>query len=289
MQFKGLGVAMVTPFAQDNTIDYPALEKLTKHLIAGNTNYLVVQGTTGESVTLTENEKAATLDFIIEVNNKKLPIVLGMGGNNTQALIKKLKEDSFDGVDAFLSVSPYYNKPTQEGVYQHYMALAEVAPKPIILYNVPGRTASNMLPETVCRLAEHENIIGIKEAAGNMEQAMTLIKDTPEDFLVISGDDALTMPFVLAGGDGVISVVGNAYPKLFSEMVQAALQGNVERAREIHYQLFDLINALFLEGNPGGIKEVLSLLNICENYLRLPLVNVCEKTKKLLYNLVAGI
>ncbi|MGY6562678.1 MAG: 4-hydroxy-tetrahydrodipicolinate synthase [Luteibaculaceae bacterium] len=289
MQFKGLGVAMVTPFDRENAVDFPALEKLTNHLIQGGVNYLVVQGTTGESVTLSAKEKLATLEFIKEVNKGRVPLVLGVGGNNTESLYSSLTETHLAGVDAVLSVSPYYSKPTQEGIFQHYVHLADKSAKPIILYNVPGRTASNMLPDTVCRLAEHQNIIGIKEAAGNMEQAMTLIKNTPEDFLVISGDDALTMPFIAAGGDGVISVVGNAYPKLFGKMVWAALNDKLDEAREIHYQLFDLINALFLEGNPGGIKEVLAMLSICENHLRLPLVNVSEKTKKQLYGLVASI
>jgi len=289
MQYKGLGVAMVTPFSENRNIDYPALERLTKHLINGGVNYLVVQGTTGESVTLTEKEKVASLHFITEVNAGKLPIVLGLGGNNTTEILEKLTEEKLQGVNAILSVSPYYNKPTQAGIFQHYTAIADKSPRPIILYNVPGRTGSNILPDTVYKLAEHENIIGIKEAAGNMEQAMHLIKNTPKDFHVISGDDALTMPFLAAGGVGVISVVGNAFPKQFSEMVWAAINNDYNKAREIHYKLYDLIQALFIDGNPGGVKEVLRLLTITDDYLRLPLVNVTESTKKLLYKLVASI
>tara|TARA_R110001592_G_scaffold36893_2_gene123615 strand:- start:7107 stop:7985 length:879 start_codon:yes stop_codon:yes gene_type:complete len=279
--FKGTGVAIVTPFKADKIVDYNALEKLVNHLIDNGINYLVVQGTTGESVTLTKQEKAETLAFIIKINNGRLPIVLGIGGNCTQTVVDTLKSTDLTGVDAILSVSPYYNKPTQEGIYQHYKAVSEVSPLPIILYNVPGRTSSNILPATTLRLAnDFSNIIAIKEASGNLEQCMTIIQNKPKDFLVISGDDALVLPFMACGGDGVISVIANAFPKGFSNMTKAALNGDFNTAKELHYKHIEIIHYLFVDGNPAGVKAVLKMLNITGDDVRLPLVNISENTLK---------
>lgn len=277
--FRGTGVAIVTPFKSDKSVDYEALEKLIEHLIQNGIDYLVVQGTTGESVTLTNEEKAKTLAFVIKVTKNRLPIVLGLGGNCTQTILDYLHSSDLSGVDAILSVSPYYNKPTQEGIYQHYKAIASATTKPIILYNVPGRTSSNILPATTLRLArDFKNIIGIKEASGNLEQCMEIIKNKPNEFLVISGDDALTLPFIASGGDGVISVLANAFPKGFSAMVNAALSGNLKEAQDLHYKHFDIIHYLFCEGNPAGIKATLKVLGITGDTVRLPLVNVSDTT-----------
>jgi 4-hydroxy-tetrahydrodipicolinate synthase len=274
-QFRGTGVAMVTPFDASNKVDVNALSNLTEFLIKGGVNYLVVLGTTGESVTLTESEKQLVLNTIVQTNAGRLPIVLGMGGNDTARLVETIDKQNLEHVDALLSVSPYYNKPTQEGLYAHYSAISAASPKPIILYNVPGRTASNLLPKTVFRLAnDFENIIGIKEAAGDITQAMQLIQGCPKEFLVISGDDAITFPFVTVGGDGVISVVGNAYPEEFSTMVRHALNGEVEQAKKIHYGLLKIIDQLFVEGNPAGIKAAMKLLGLHEDVIRLPLVKM---------------
>lgn len=288
-KFTGLGVAMVTPFDSNKKVDYKGLEKLTNHLITNGTDYLVVQGTTGESAVLSSEEKQSVLDFVIEINKGRLPIVLGVGGNHTQAVCSTLEKGLTKGVDGILSVSPYYNKPTQAGIYEHYRAIANSTDLPIILYNVPGRTASNMLPNTTIQLAtDFDNIVAVKEASGNLEQVMTIIQDRPsKDFLVISGDDALTLPMIAAGADGVISVVGNAFPAEFSGMVHHALSGNFEEAKPLHYQLFKIILGLFEEGNPGGVKEVLKFLNICGNDMRLPLVNVSDATSRKLYQLIA--
>ena len=280
-RLKGMGVAMVTPFNKNGEIDFDALKKLTQFLIDNQTDYLVVQGTTGESPVLSEDEKLKVLKTVIEVNSGSLPIVYGIGGNNTLEVAKKLASFNIEGVDAFLSVSPYYNKPTQEGIFQHYKAISEHSKLPIILYNVPGRTSSNVTAETTLRIANAcENVIAIKEASGSFEQIMDIIQDKPSNFLVISGDDAITMPFIAAGGDGVISVVGNGFPKLFSEMVNTGLNGDIEKSKTTHYKVLPIIKHLFSEGNPAGIKEVLSYLNIMEPHLRLPLVNVSENTKK---------
>lgn len=286
--FKGVGVALVTPFQADGSIDFSSLEKLVNHQIKNGTDYLVVQGTTGESATLTSEEKTAVLDFIIEINNKRLPIVLGIGGNNTAAVVETLKNTDLSKVDGILSVSPYYNKPSQEGIYQHYKAISAATTKPIILYNVPGRTMSNVLPQTTLRLAnECKNIVAVKEASGNLEQIMEIIQNKPEGFLVLSGDDALTLPHIAIGGDGVISVVANAFPRRFSNMVHAALDNNMDEARNYHYQLIKVIQQMFADGNPGGVKHVLQLLGITKEHLRLPLVPVNETVKKKLYELTA--
>jgi 4-hydroxy-tetrahydrodipicolinate synthase len=279
-KFKGLGVAMITPFNADRSIDFAALTALTEFLIQGGVNYLVVQGTTGESPVLSKQEKAAVLKCVADANNKRLPIVYGVGGNNTDAIAESFKELDKNIVDGILSVSPYYNKPTQEGIYQHYKVLANSTDLPIILYNVPGRTASNVLPDTTLRLAnEFKNIVAIKEASGNMEQIMDLIQRKPTDFLIISGDDGITLPILAAGGDGVISVVGNAFPHSFSAMVRAAMSNDMDKARELHYLLFPIIPMLFAEGNPAGIKECTASLGITKNTVRLPLVNVSDNLK----------
>src|SRR5690606_19345967 len=274
-------------FKKDLSVDVEALKNIVKFNIDGGVEYLVVLGTTAETATLSKEEQTLVKQTIIDANNGKLPLVLGVGGNNTLEVVSQLNADNLKGFDAILSVSPYYNKPTQEGIYQHFKMIAENSPLPIIIYNVPGRTASNMLPSTVVRLAnDFKNIIGIKEAAGDMVQAMELIRSTPNDFLVISGDDIITLPKVLAGGAGVISVIGEAFPKEFSEMVRLGLKREVDAAYKIHYKLTDAINMIFEQGNPGGVKEVFKHLGLCENYLRLPLVNVNEDLSNRLANFV---
>lgn len=275
--FVGTGVALVTPFKKDFSVDFEALKKIVNHVIDGGVEYLVVLGTTGEPATLTSEEKELVIDTIVKANNKRLPLVLGVGGNNTMQLLEELKTRDFSEFSAILSVSPYYNKPTQEGIYQHFSAIAKASPIPVILYNVPGRTASNMLPSTVLRLAnEFSNIIGIKEAAGDIVQAMKIIQGKPKDFLVISGDDMITLPMVLAGGSGVISVIGEGFPKEFSQMVRLGLERKVEEAYELHYKIADATDMIFEQGNPAGIKQVFKALGLAENTVRLPLVEVNE-------------
>jgi len=287
-KFKGTGVAIVTPFNEDKSVDYNSLEKLVNHLIDNGIDYLVVQGTTGESVTLTKEEKEATLAFIQKINNGRLPIVLGIGGNCTTTVVDAFQTTDLTGVDAILSVSPYYNKPTQEGIYQHYRALAGATELPIILYNVPGRTSSNVLPETTLRLArDFNNIIAVKEASGSLEQCMEIINNKPEGFLVISGDDAITLPFIASGGDGVISVIANAFPDGFSSMVRAALSNDMNSARKLHYKYFEMIHYLFVEGNPAGVKAALKILKVTGDAVRLPLVNVGQKTFDKIKELIA--
>ena len=275
--FVGTGVALVTPFKKDFSVDTEALVRIVNHVIDGGVEYLVVLGTTAETATLNKEEKELVIKTVLEANNKRLPIVLGVGGNNTAEVVAELKSRNFDGIDAVLSVSPYYNKPTQEGIYQHFKAISENSPLPIIIYNVPGRTGSNMLPATVLRLAnDFKNIVGVKEAAGDIVQAMKIIQHKPKDFLVISGDDMITLPMVLAGGAGVISVIGEGYPKQFSEMVRLGLERKVDEAYALHYQIADSIDMIFEQGNPGGIKEIFKALDIADNTMRLPLVNVNE-------------
>lgn len=276
--FKGAGVALVTPFQADMSIDFPALRRLVQEQIDGGTNYLVVQGTTGESPTLNSDEKKQVLETVLEVNNGKLPVVYGAGGNNTLSVIEAFKKIP-KGVDGILSVAPYYNKPTQAGYLAHYKALASETDLPIILYNVPGRTGSNVLAETTLELAEIKNIVAMKEASGNMEQIMEIIRCKPENFLVLSGDDAITLPLIAAGADGVISVVANSFPKQFSQMVTSALNGDFETARKIHYDLLPVTKLLFAEGNPGGVKIALEELGWMKPYMRLPLVQVSEGLK----------
>jgi len=275
--FVGTGVALVTPFKKDFSVDFDALEKIVNYVIEGGVEYLVVLGTTGEPATLTSEEKESVIDAIIKINNKRLPLVLGVGGNNTMQLVEELNTRDFSAFSAILSVSPYYNKPTQEGIYQHFSAIAKASPLPVILYNVPGRTASNMLPSTVLRLAhEFPNIIGIKEAAGDIVQAMKIIQHKPKDFLVISGDDMITLPMVLAGGSGVISVIGEGFPKEFSQMVRLGLERKVDEAYELHYKIADATDMIFEQGNPAGIKQVFKARGLSENTVRLPLIAVNE-------------
>ncbi|MBX2982816.1 MAG: 4-hydroxy-tetrahydrodipicolinate synthase [Flavobacteriales bacterium] len=287
-RFRGLGVALVTPFRANGAIDHAALAKVIEHQITGGIDYLVVMGTTGESATISTEEKKHLLAQVIEVVHNRIPIVFGIGGNNTAEVVEQLQAFDMDGVDAILSVSPYYNKPTQEGIYQHYKALAQVSLRPIILYNVPGRTMSNIAAETTLRLArDFKNIIAIKEASGNLDQVGLILKHRPEDFLVISGDDALTLPILALGGDGVISVVGNGLPEEFARLVHAALKGDFQTAQKEHLNLIELITLLFVEGNPGGIKEVLKALGLCDVHMRLPLVPVSEGTAKKIYQALA--
>lgn len=287
-KFTGLGVAMITPFAKDGSVDYDSLEKLTEHLVSNGVDYLVVMGTTGENPTILQDEQRRILDRVIETNEGRKPVVFGVGGNNTAALTDKLNSMNYDGVDAILSVSPYYNKPNQEGIYQHYNALADASKAPIIIYNVPGRTGSLIQPETTLRVAEHENIIATKEASGSMDVCMEVIRNKPEDFMVISGDDAYTLPYIGMGMKGVISVIGNAYPKTFSQMVHYALDSNMENARYLHYKLLPLMNAIFADGNPGGIKAVLKDLGIIsDEFMRMPLQPVKPEVRKLISELVS--
>jgi 4-hydroxy-tetrahydrodipicolinate synthase len=280
-EFVGTGVALITPFKKDFSVDTKALANIVEFQIQGGIDYLVVLGTTAETATLIEEEKQLVIETIVKANNKRLPLVLGVGGNNTSQVVEELKNRDLSSFSAVLSVSPYYNKPTQEGIYQHFKAIAEASPLPIILYNVPGRTASNVLPTTVLRLAkDFKNIIGIKEAAGDIVQAMKLIQHKSKGFLVISGDDMITLPMVLAGGAGVISVIGEGFPKQFSTMVRVGLEGDCKKAYNIHYQLVDIIDMIFEQGNPAGIKEIFKVLKLSENTLRLPLVNVNEDLAK---------
>lgn len=287
-KFKGTGVAIVTPFNKDNNPDMKALGKLVDFIIKGGVEYVVALGTTGEASTLTSEEKRAVVDTVIESVDKRVPIVLGLGGNNTQEILNSLQKSAdFNHIDAILSVSPYYNKPNQRGIYQHYKAIAEASPVPVILYNVPGRTSSNISAETTVKLAEDfKNIIAIKEASGNLEQCMKIIKNKPKDFMVISGDDLITLPMIACGADGVISVVANAFPTDFSEMTRQILKGNVEEAQRLHYKLTDIIEQLFADGNPAGVKAVLEMLNICSANVRLPLVKVNKATQNALTEMV---
>ena len=275
--FVGTGVALVTPFKEDLSVDTDALANLVKNQIENGIEYLVVLGTTAETSTLTREERELIKETVKTANAGKLPLVLGIGGNNTAAVTEELKTSDLDGFEAILSVSPFYNKPTQEGIYRHFKAISEASPLPIILYNVPGRTASNVLPETVNRIARDlDNIIGVKEAAGDIVQAMKLISLVPEDFMVISGDDMITLPMTLAGGKGVISVIGQGLPKEFSDMVRAGLEGNVAEAYKLHYKIAPSIELIFAEGNPAGIKALLAKKSLISNYLRLPLVEASE-------------
>ncbi|MDB0602986.1 4-hydroxy-tetrahydrodipicolinate synthase [Tenacibaculum maritimum] len=274
-KFIGTGVALVTPFNNDLSVDYDALIKLVEYNIENGTNYLVINGTTGESGTITEEEKQQIIKTIVRVNNGRLPLVLGVGGNNTANVVKELTTRNLTGIDAILSVAPYYNKPTQEGFYEHFKRIALASPIPIILYNVPGRTAKNMLPSTTLRLArDFDNIIGVKEAGNNTQQYLRLLKDKPADFLVISGDDDLALGVVLAGGAGVISVIGQGFPKEFSKMIQLGLEGKNKEAYRIHYKFMDIIDYIFEENNPAGIKAVLDQIGIVSKEVRLPLVKI---------------
>ena len=273
----GTGVALATPFRKDFSIDTEALIKIVNFSIDGGVEYLVILGTTAENATMTPTEKEFVIQTVVETNNGRLPMVLGVGGNNTMEVVEELKTRDLSKFAAILSVSPYYNKPTQEGIYQHFKAVSEASPIPVILYNVPSRTGSNMLPSTVMRLAnDFENIVAIKEANGDMVHAMQLLKNKPKDFMVLSGDDMIALPMVLAGGSGVISVIAQGFPKEFSEMIRLGLNRKVDEAFKLQYQFSDCIDMIFEQGNPPGIKQVFQSLGIAENTVRLPLVSVDE-------------
>ncbi|MBR3519401.1 MAG: 4-hydroxy-tetrahydrodipicolinate synthase [Paludibacteraceae bacterium] len=272
-KFTGLGIALITPFKEDESVDFDALGRLLDYQLQNGIDYLVVLGTTAETPTLTDDEKTNIIRFVQNKVKGSVPIVLGLGGNCTRAVVEKLKNDDFTGIDAILSVVPYYNKPSQEGMYQHYRAIAEASPVPVIMYNIPGRTGVNMQVDTTIRLArEFDKIIAIKEASGNMDQINDIIKRKPKDFMVISGDDGITYPLITMGAQGVISVIGNAFPKEFGRMVRLSLQGDYESARQIHQRFTDLFDLLFVDGNPAGAKCMLSLMGYIQNKLRLPLV-----------------
>ena len=276
-QLKGTGVALITPFDQHGRVDFQALERLVNYQVDNGVNYLVVLGTTGETATLNSEEKAAVRSCVLESNAGRLPVVLGVGGNNTNAVVEELKATDLKGFTAVLSVSPYYNKPSQEGIYQHFKHVSQACELPVIIYNVPPRTGSNITAETTLRLArDFDNIIGIKEASGDFEQALCLLRDKPAGFMIISGEDKLALPLVLAGGDGVISVIGQGLPKEFSQMIQLGLKGESKEAFEIFYRLLESIDLIFEEGNPSGIKCLLDLLDISSDRVRLPLVPATE-------------
>ncbi len=286
-KFGGLGVAMVTPFNEKGQIDFAGVERLVEHMIDGGVDYLVVQGTTGESPSLGIEEKRSLLDFIIEITKKRVPIVYGLGGNNTRVICDMMRSMDWTGVSGVLSVCPFYNKPSQAGMIEHYKQVANASPVPVILYNVPGRTGVNLSAASTLELAKIDNIVAIKEASGDLNQIGEILLKKPADFQVISGDDALTLPLIAMGVEGVISVVGNAFPKIFSQMVNQALFGQVNEARVYHYQLLELMNLLFVEGSPAGIKEALKYRGICENYLRLPLLPVSASTSEAIYRQMA--
>lgn len=290
-QLKGTGIALVTPFTKEGKIDFASLEKVINHTIKGKVEYLVSLGTTGETATMSKEEQKEVLHFTIDIVKKRVPVVAGFGGNNTAALVESIKNADLKNVDAILSASPYYNKPTQEGIYQHYKAVAEATKKPVILYNVPGRTASNVSAETTLRLAkDFKNVVAIKEASGDFMQCMHLAKYRPKDFLLISGDDAFTLPLISVGFDGVISVVGNALPKQFSDMVRAGLAGDYAKAQKLHNSLLDIIKNLFVEGNPAGVKAALKILGVtATDSVRLPLVSASDNLHKTLKTQISGL
>lgn len=277
---------MITPFKRNFEVDEEGLKKLTDHLVLNGVSYLVVMGTTGENPTLSDAEQDKIKKIVLEVNENRLPIMFGIAGNHTAAVVERIKHFDFNGISAVLSASPYYNKPNQAGLVNHYTQLADACPVPVLLYNVPGRTGSMMQLDTILKLAEHPNIFGIKEASGNLDHCMKLIKQKPEDFMVISGDDNFTLPYIAAGMAGVISVIGNAFPKEFSQMVRYALGGNFENARYLHYKLLPLMNAIFDDGNPGGIKVVLRELSICGDAMRPPLHSVLPEVERKIVSLL---
>lgn len=268
-------MAIVTPFKSDSSIDFKAMGRVINHVIDGGVDYIVAMGTTGEASTLGKDEKQALISYVVEAIDNRIPVVAGVGGNNTQQIINTIRELNLEGVDGILSVAPYYNKPSQQGLFQHFKAIATCSPIPVIIYNVPGRTCSNISSETCLKLAhECDNIIAIKEASGDLAHIMRIIKGKPDNFLVISGDDMLTLPIVAAGGAGVISVLANAYPAQCSELVNHLLKNNFKAAREIQFKFLEITELLFADGNPAGIKAFLSIMNLCSNNLRLPLVPV---------------
>jgi 4-hydroxy-tetrahydrodipicolinate synthase len=274
-KFRGTGVAIVTPFKNDSSIDFAALGRMVNHVIDGGVNYIVVMGTTGESATLTKDEKKAIISYVVEVTDNRVPLVVGIGGNNTQEVINCVRHTNLNGVDGILSVAPYYNKPNQRGLFQHFKAIATSCPIPVIIYNVPGRTCCNISSDTCIELAtECENIVAVKEASGDIAQIMRIIKNKPDRFSVISGDDMMTIPIIAAGGSGVISVLANAFPAATSELVSNALKNNYKTAREIQFRFLEMTELLFIDGNPSGVKAMLNIMNLCQNNLRLPLVPV---------------
>lgn len=283
-KFYGTGVALVTPFNEDLSIDFAAFERLMAHVTSGGVDYLVVLGTTGETSTLSNTEKKQILDFVKKNNPAKLPIVYGLGGNNTTELVEKCKEVDFKGVDAILSVSPYYNKPSQEGIYQHYTKLADACPVPVIMYNIPGRTGSNMLADTTLKLAEHKNIIGTKEASGDLAQSIDIAKNKPKDFLIIGGDDILTVPMISIGGVGAISAISNVFPDITSKMANYALASDFPKANDELHKFCHFNKLFFEEGNPVGVKAMLEIMGICKAHVRLPLsiasAGLIDKLKK---------
>lgn len=285
--FSGTGVALVTPFHKYGTIDFTSLEKVVRHVVDGKVDYLVIMGTTGESPTISKDEKNAILDFVIDITNNKIPIVKGIGGNNTQEIIDSIASDPLEGISGILSVCPYYNKPQQKGIYQHYKAIACASSLPVILYNVPGRTGCNIEAETTLELAhEFKNIVAIKEASGNFNQISRILKNKPKDFMVISGDDALTIPMMSMGAEGVISVTANAFPAEFSKMVDLCSRAKFEEASNIHFEILDIMDALFEDGSPAGIKAALQILDLSQNYLRLPVIRVNKSLYMKLNNLI---
>jgi len=287
--FQGTGIALVTPFKSDKSVDVEALKKLVNYQIENGIDYLVVLGTTGEPATLNKEEKELVKQTVIKENKNKLPLVLGMGSNNTAALVDEINQTDFSEFDAILSVSPYYNKPTQQGIYEHFKIVSEASPIPVIIYNVPSRTASNIAVETTLKLANNcKNIMGIKEAAGDMVQAMRLIKDKPNNFLVICGDDMIALPMTLAGGAGVISVIGQAIPKFFSQMIRLGLEGKTKEAYNLHYKIMQSIDLIFEEGNPTGIKALLNLYDICNSFVRLPLIAASQLLEEKLNALLSS-
>ncbi|MBI9042055.1 4-hydroxy-tetrahydrodipicolinate synthase [Lutibacter sp.] len=288
-ELLGTGVALVTPFNKDKSVDFEGLKRLVNFQIDNGVNYLVVLGTTGEPATLTVEEKEQVKKTIIETNKGRLPLVIGIGGNNTMNVVNDIKSTDLSAFCAILSVSPYYNKPSQEGIYQHFKAISEASPLPIIVYNVPGRTGRNFEPKTVLRLAnDFKNIVAVKEAAGDLVQAMRILQHKPTNFMVISGDDMIALPMTLAGGSGVISVIAQGLPKDFSEMIQEGLKGNVKKANELHYKVMDSIDYIFEECNPSGIKALLNAINICSTDVRLPLVEASEASQQKINNFVAN-
>lgn len=287
LNLKGIGVALITPFKSSGDVDYAALSRLIDYQLQNDIDYLVILGTTAETQTLSPEEQNTIKQFIVSKVNGQLPLVVGFGGNNTAALVQQLKTIDFTGIDALLSVVPYYNKPSQEGIYQHYKALAQASPLPLVLYNVPGRTGVNMTAETTLRLArESKNIIGVKEASGNLVQASAIVENKPDDFLLISGDDGTTFPLITLGAAGVISVIGNAFPKTFSRMVHLALSGDYQAAEAIHNDLAELFELSFIDGNPAGVKSMLTVLGFIENELRLPLTPTQTTTHERIFNVI---
>ncbi|QTE22421.1 4-hydroxy-tetrahydrodipicolinate synthase [Polaribacter cellanae] len=286
-EFIGTGVALITPFKEDLSVDFDALVKLVNFNIQNGTDYLVINGTTGESATISKEERKQIINVIVKTNNKRLPLVLGIGGNNTLEVVKDIQTTDLTNIDGILSVAPYYSKPTQEGFYQHFKAIAEATEKPIILYNVPGRTAKNMEASTTIRLAkDFKNIVGVKEAGNNTQQYLELLRDKPADFLIISGDDDLALGVTLAGGAGVISVIGQAFPKEFSTMINCGLQGKNKEGYSIHFKMMEIIDLIFAENNPAGIKAVLQELSISSSYVRLPLVPASKELQAKIAKLV---